>query len=402
MGSFEELDTDEPLAKRLERHAYDRLIMLSDGVFAIAATLLALEIKVPQGWRGKLDDLITTATVSQVISYAISFMVVAIYWMGNRRILAMFRRVDAPATLLALMVLMLIALLPPVSRTLITDQGRVSESSSIYVIYITLIGLVQAALWTYGAFVAKLADASLTMGFKAAHAGLDGGGAHRRLRHGHAVDGLRLRTLGIYRRGGGHDGHVRPARTRDEARHPAREDRRRRLPRPPHRRPAGPGHPPDAGPGAPGPVRRAGPRRLGAGPRRRAGDRPVRRLRRAGAGGPVARRGLLPVRGDRRGGPRRDPRQHRGAGPVRPHPRASPRRHRPRASAPPAPARRSTWPSSTRPTPRAWASGPLADCAPAAGSHRTRSASGNAPPTRRRAQSKATRCSTNGAGARRG
>lgn len=167
MADFEELDTDEPLARRMERHAYDRLIMLSDSVFAIAATLLSLEVKIPPGWTGSLDTLITTASVSAVIAYVTSFMVVAIYWMGNRRILSMFRRVDGLTTFLALMVLMLVALLPPISRTLVTEEGRVTESTSIYVGYITLIGLVQALLWSYGAFVAKLADASLSTAFKA-------------------------------------------------------------------------------------------------------------------------------------------------------------------------------------------------------------------------------------------
>ncbi len=166
MGAFEELDTDEPLDKRLERHAYDRLIMLSDGVFAIALTLMALEVKIPPGWTGSLDTLITTASVSAVVSYVVSFMVVAIYWMGNRRVLAMFRRVDGVSSLIALVMLMLVALLPPISRTLVTEQGTISESSLLYVGYITLIGVVQAALWFYGGFVAKLADASLTTRYK--------------------------------------------------------------------------------------------------------------------------------------------------------------------------------------------------------------------------------------------
>ncbi|CAN5142473.1 hypothetical protein BH09PSE2_BH09PSE2_15710 [soil metagenome] len=166
MGSFEELDTDEPLHKRMERHAYDRLIMLSDGVFAIAATLMALEVKIPEHWDGTLNTLITTASVSAVVSYLISFMVVAIYWMGNRRVLAMFRRVDGPSSFIALIVLMLVALLPPVSRTLVTDTGRLSESSVIYVSYVTLIGFVQAGLWGYGCFAAGLADKSLTTSFK--------------------------------------------------------------------------------------------------------------------------------------------------------------------------------------------------------------------------------------------
>src|SRR5882757_9501936 len=51
MSRDEELETKGGLQRRLERHSYDRLIILSDGVFAIAITLAAFEIKVPDGWR---------------------------------------------------------------------------------------------------------------------------------------------------------------------------------------------------------------------------------------------------------------------------------------------------------------------------------------------------------------
>ncbi|MFX8620504.1 TMEM175 family protein, partial [Acinetobacter baumannii] len=62
MGEFEVLDTSEPLAQRMERHAYDRLIMLSDGVFAIAITLAALEIHVPDPVNGDVFALLHKLT----------------------------------------------------------------------------------------------------------------------------------------------------------------------------------------------------------------------------------------------------------------------------------------------------------------------------------------------------
>ena len=48
MSEPESLATQEPLDAHLRRHAYDRLLMLSDGIFAIATTLAALEIKLPE------------------------------------------------------------------------------------------------------------------------------------------------------------------------------------------------------------------------------------------------------------------------------------------------------------------------------------------------------------------
>ncbi len=43
-GEPETLDTDEPLERRRHRHWFDRLIMLSDGVFSIAITLVAFDL----------------------------------------------------------------------------------------------------------------------------------------------------------------------------------------------------------------------------------------------------------------------------------------------------------------------------------------------------------------------
>ena len=155
MSGFEELYAHEPLAARIERQAYERLISLSDGVFAFAATLLALEVHIPPGWNGQIQTLVTADSVTKLISYVVSFGVVAIYWMGNRRILAMFRRADGIASFLGVCVLMLVALLPSVSQTLMIG-GQFTNAVLFYVGYVTLIGWVQGVLWGYGAFVAKL------------------------------------------------------------------------------------------------------------------------------------------------------------------------------------------------------------------------------------------------------
>ncbi len=76
MSGFEELDTIEPLKLRIERQAYDRLILLSDGVFAIAFTLAALEVKPPGAWRD-LQDLVGQLRYP-VLTYAISFAVIVL------------------------------------------------------------------------------------------------------------------------------------------------------------------------------------------------------------------------------------------------------------------------------------------------------------------------------------
>src|SRR5690349_8762405 len=66
----------------------ERIVFFSDAVFAIAITLLALEIRLP-------DDVLTrvvgdfgalwAALVPKIASYATSFLVVGIYWAAHHR-----------------------------------------------------------------------------------------------------------------------------------------------------------------------------------------------------------------------------------------------------------------------------------------------------------------------------
>ncbi len=154
MGEFEILDTEEPLAKRMARHAYDRLIMLSDGVFAIVITLAALELKPPSAWNGDLDVLF--AQMGPALgAYAITFLVIAAFWSGQRRILSQLTGVDGVITFLLLAQLGLVALQPTGVRLLV-DYGHTGKTFWIYYALILASGFVQAIAWGYAAFFAKL------------------------------------------------------------------------------------------------------------------------------------------------------------------------------------------------------------------------------------------------------
>ena len=79
------------ISQKTEDNSLGRLLALSDGVFAIAMTLLALDLTVP-------DDLTAHPTSQQLIhalalhtdsywSFLLSFYVIAIYWGGHRRLM---------------------------------------------------------------------------------------------------------------------------------------------------------------------------------------------------------------------------------------------------------------------------------------------------------------------------
>ncbi len=154
MGEFEGLDTVEPLKRRIERHSFDRLIMLSDGVFAIAITLAALEIRPPADWHD-LPGLIAQLRFP-VLAYLVSFVVVASYWASQRELLSRLLRVDGLFLLLALAQLMVVALIPSATQ-LLYRHGPDGAAVAVYGGVLAGCGYLSAAGWVYGLFRPGLA-----------------------------------------------------------------------------------------------------------------------------------------------------------------------------------------------------------------------------------------------------
>jgi uncharacterized membrane protein len=101
--------------QRLEREFdYDRTVFFSDAVFAIAITLLVLSINLPEVAPGASPDLwrLLSDTEDAVISYAISFTVIAMLWVRHHGFYRSIARVDMRLTVLNLVYLGFVAFLP--------------------------------------------------------------------------------------------------------------------------------------------------------------------------------------------------------------------------------------------------------------------------------------------------
>jgi uncharacterized membrane protein len=143
--------------------AIDRLIFLSDGVFAIAITLLVLEINVPEipaalqeaQLPGKLFGLwIPIAT------YALSFIIVSIYWMTHQRIFHYIKRSDNMLIWLNVFFLLCVAFLPVPSKVL-GMYGDHQAAVIFYVASLTIAGFFIILLWWYATSDHRLVDKQL-------------------------------------------------------------------------------------------------------------------------------------------------------------------------------------------------------------------------------------------------
>lgn len=106
----------DPPAPNDESHrSLERLTLLTDGVFAIAMTLLAIELTLPESAQHlSRYDLLRAllATWPHVFAYVQSFAILALFWLTNQRLHRVLRRVDQPNLLLHLLFLLFIAFQP--------------------------------------------------------------------------------------------------------------------------------------------------------------------------------------------------------------------------------------------------------------------------------------------------
>ena len=128
-----------------------RMEAFSDGVFAVAITLLVLEISVPLGSE---DDLLG-AVVDQwpsYLAYVVSFATVGAIWLAHTAVTHYLHHADAILLRLNMLLLLVVAFLPFPTRLLAEsveheDAGRVA--TAFYGLTLVAALAVLSALWRY-------------------------------------------------------------------------------------------------------------------------------------------------------------------------------------------------------------------------------------------------------------
>lgn len=135
---------------RREREERDRLVALSDGVIAIAITLLVLEITVPEVPSGRPITVLSTLVFEQwheYFSYVLSFLVVGYYWILHRRIFVHIEEHDRGVLWLNLLFLLTVAFVP--YGTNLFSTYPVQFGVVFYAGVLAVTGLTLALLWSY-------------------------------------------------------------------------------------------------------------------------------------------------------------------------------------------------------------------------------------------------------------
>lgn len=125
--------------------AVARLIALSDAVYAIAMTLLVINVAVP----AHLDDAAFHKALNDALpslgAFALSFTLIAGFWRDHRRILTALPTETTVVTRLILLGLGLVALLPFPTR-LLAEYASQPETVALYAGVMAAIHAVHAAL----------------------------------------------------------------------------------------------------------------------------------------------------------------------------------------------------------------------------------------------------------------
>jgi uncharacterized membrane protein len=128
-----------------------RIEAFSDGVFAIAITLLVIELKVPDSehglWHGLVEEW------PQFAAYLTSFFIIGIMWVNHHSMFNTIVRSDRVLLFLNLLLLLWTTLLPFPTRLVAEHLGDggtdASVAAAVYSANLTLAAIAFSLIWSY-------------------------------------------------------------------------------------------------------------------------------------------------------------------------------------------------------------------------------------------------------------
>jgi len=145
-----------------------RIEAFSDGVFAIAITLLVLEIKVPHvGETGNLWAELGQLWTSY-FGYIFSFFMIGVYWANHHHIFNVYKKSDHYFVLLNVLFLMCISFLPFPTAVLaeyIAEPEHRQAAMTFYALGLFLPAFSWFMIWLYASHRHRLIDPKLSAAY---------------------------------------------------------------------------------------------------------------------------------------------------------------------------------------------------------------------------------------------
>ena len=132
----------------------NRLEAFSDGVFAVAATLLVFNIVVPSPGHGALWNALRDQWPS-FAAYIVSFGIIGIIWVNHHGLFHRIARVDRPLLFLNVLLLLVIVFIPFATRLLseYLQAGPDSHvAAAVYSATMLLMAIAMSLIWGYAVY----------------------------------------------------------------------------------------------------------------------------------------------------------------------------------------------------------------------------------------------------------
>jgi uncharacterized membrane protein len=134
----------------MEAIGTSRLEAFSDGVFAIAATLLVLEIGVDAARGSDLGEELLHIWPSY-LAYATSFLIIGVIWMNHHHCVTLIGRVDRPFLFLNALLLLTVSFMPFPTKLVaqyLQEPGE-RQAAIAYGATMLLMAIIFNAWWRY-------------------------------------------------------------------------------------------------------------------------------------------------------------------------------------------------------------------------------------------------------------
>jgi uncharacterized membrane protein len=155
--------SEEDESSKRREYAVDRVLAISDGVFAFAITLLVLDLAVPVLSTGASSaDLWQALSAEWVgfLSFLTSFFIAGVWWNAHNRNFQYIRDADSTLRWLNLVFLLWIALLPFFTK-LLDQYNTLQIAVVLYSIDQTFAGVFMGLSWWYASRNHRLVDKNM-------------------------------------------------------------------------------------------------------------------------------------------------------------------------------------------------------------------------------------------------